>query len=221
MLLPNIHTHSEIGFHAEATIINRHSGFDSIPKTGYFSIGLHPWYLNAKTADEDFHQLANAAFDKNVIAIGECGLDKACSTDWELQERMFDQQISIAIQVGKPLIIHCVKAFAEVTDMIENYQANIPTVFHGFNKGRQLADELIRKGYYISFGKHLLHENTASVFESLPLNRLFLETDATEFAIESIYQRAAQIKNIPIESLAQQMLINFQKVFGIKLEDNE
>jgi TatD DNase family protein len=217
LLLPNIHTHSETGFNAEATIINRHCDFDSIPKTGYFSVGLHPWYLNAETAVEDFHQLAQAAFDKNVLAIGECGLDKACSTDWELQKRMFDQQISTAIQVGKPLIIHCVKAYAEVVDMINKHHAETTAVFHGFNKSQQLAVDLIHGGFHLSFGKHLLQENTANVFASLPLNQLFLETDASEIPIETIYQQAAQIKNMSVESVANQMRNNFSTVFGISL----
>ncbi|MFM7768540.1 MAG: TatD family hydrolase, partial [Bacteroidota bacterium] len=88
-------------------------------------------------------------------------------------------------------------------------------------RGATLANELISAGYYLSFGKHLMQEQTAAIFAALPLDQVFLETDASELPIESIYQLAAQIKNIPIESLAQQMLINFEKVFSIKLEDNE
>ncbi|MFM8950798.1 MAG: TatD family hydrolase [Bacteroidota bacterium] len=221
MILPNIHSHTVTEPNIKSTILNRLSDFDSIPDTGYYSVGLHPWYLNEQTADKEFDTAIRAALKKNVLAIGECGLDKVCNTDWKLQKKWFEAHISLSIQWGKPMIVHCVKAFWEVRILFKKDWMEEPVIFHGFNRGATLANELISAGYYLSFGKHLMQEQTAAIFAALPLDQVFLETDASELPIESIYQLAAQIKNIPIESLAQQMLINFERVFGIKLEENE
>jgi TatD DNase family protein len=219
--LPDIHNHKITEVNQSSTIVNRLSDFDSIPDTGYYSVGLHPWYLNEQTADKEFEIAIGAALKKNVLAIGECGLDKVCKTDWKLQKKWFEAHISLAIQWGKPMIVHCVKAFWEVRIELKKNWMEEPVIFHGFNRGTVLANELISAGYYLSFGKHLMQEHSAEVFAALPLNQVFLETDASELPIESIYQRAAAIRNLSIESLAIQMQNNFEKVFGISLKNDE
>jgi TatD DNase family protein len=219
--LPNIHTHTVTSLNAEATILNRLSNFDSIPETGFYSVGLHPWYLDERSAEVEFEKMNTAALLKNVLAVGECGLDKACNTDWQLQKKWFEAQISLAIRLGKPMIVHCVKAFGEVRIELHKNRMEKPTIFHGFNRGETLAKELIAEKHHLSFGKHLFNEQTANVFATLPLEQLFLETDASEIPIESIYQQAAQIRNISVESLAIQMQTNFSTVFGLSLKNDE
>ncbi|MFM7824034.1 MAG: TatD family hydrolase, partial [Bacteroidota bacterium] len=98
MLLPNVHSHTVTESNKKSTILNRLSVFDSIPDTGYYSVGLHPWYLNEQTADKEFDTAISAALKKNVLAIGECGLDKVCNTDWKLQKKWFEAHISLSIQ---------------------------------------------------------------------------------------------------------------------------
>lgn len=221
MLLPNIHTHTVTSLNAEATIFNRLSDFDSVPETGFYSVGLHPWHLNEDTVELEFDKMITAALRKNVLAVGECGLDKVCNTDWQLQKKWFEAQISLAIQWGKPMIVHCVKAFWEVRIELKKNWTEEPVIFHGFNRGETLAKELIAEKHYLSFGKHLFQEQNASVFATLPLEQLFLETDASEIPIESIYQQAAQIRNMSVESIAIQMQTNFSTVFGIYLKNDE
>jgi TatD DNase family protein len=87
-------------------------------------------------------------------------------------------------------------------------------IVHGFNKKQQLAEQLLKKGFYLSFGKHLLEkESLQSVFKNTPLNRIFLETDAASNSIESVYKKAASIKEISIESLILAIKNNFENVF--------
>ncbi len=164
MNLPDIHNHKITEVNQSSTIVNRLSDFDSIPDTGYYSVGLHPWYLNEQTADKEFEIAIGAALKKNVLAIGECGLDKVCKTDWKLQKKWFEAHISLAIQWGKPMIVHCVKAFWEVRIELKKNWMEEPVIFHGFNRGTVLANELISAGYYLSFGKHLMLEHSAEVF---------------------------------------------------------
>jgi len=213
----DIHHHSSTNESAHGTITNLTSGFNNIADKGFFSIGLHPWYLNEETLLQDFEELKQASSKSNVVAIGECGLDKVCKTDWALQENCFRMQIELAEQVQKPLIVHCVKAYPEVLGMLKKHRNKVPVVFHGFNKNKEIALEILNHGYYLSFGKHLFNENLAKVLTTVPLDRLFLETDASDIPIAAIYDKACSILDVSIEKLKTQIEANAIQVFGKSL----
>lgn len=216
----NIHTHIPPA-PGQISILNVLSYFDRIPGSGFFSAGLHPWYLENDEAglptdpDTAVKLLGSALQKKNVLAAGECGLDKVCATPYHLQETIFRSQIQMAAEVKKPLIIHCVKAYDDVLLTLKEMKVEVPVIFHGFNKSAGLAAQLLKAGYYLSFGKHLLQAATAAVFEMVPMDRVFLETDAAGISIEDIYGAAAASKKSTVTELSEQININAQKVFGI------
>ena len=155
-----------------------------------------------------------------MLAVGECGLDKLCTTPWEKQVQVFEAQIQLALQHNKPLIIHCVKAFNEVVKILDNNHIayhKIPVIFHGFNKSALLAGTLLDKGYYLSFGAAVLKKNISSYLSSVPLNRIFLETDDASIPINQIYYAVSSILNITQEQLSLQLQKNCTAVFNIKL----
>ena len=87
-------------------------------------------------------------------------------------------------------------------------------LIHGFSKNKQVAKELIDNGFYISFGKYLLRNpELETVFQSIPNDRFFLETDTVEEGIEVVYDLAAQYKNCNLDELQQQIKSNFATVF--------
>lgn len=178
-----------------------------------YSLGVHPWFIQQQNWQAGLQTMVN---HHNLLAIGECGLDKAIKTPLELQMQVFAQQIQLAAQWRKPLIIHCVRAFNQ---LIELKQAN-PNVkawiIHGYNGNLQIAQQLIKHGFYLSFGRALLTENSNAqqTLSILPLERLFLETDAAnDISIGAIYSAAAKIVGINVLTLTQQILANFQRVF--------
>lgn len=209
----NIHTHHTPAA-GQWAIVNLQQDFDAIPGTGLFSAGLHPWYLNEETAGVALQQLNLALQKANVLAVGECGLDKVCKTDYELQQHYFRQQVLLANQHNKPLILHCVKAFDDTLRILKEAAVAVPVIFHGYHKSAELAAQLVKAGYYLSFGKHIMQAATADVFQSIPLNHIFLETDAAESGIEVLYAQAAAIKNISISQLEEQVAANAAKLFG-------
>ena len=148
------------------------------------------------------------------MAIGECGLDKIKDTDFELQQRVFHEQILIANHVQKPLIVHCVKAFSETLELLR--QAKVPVIFHGFNRKWEIAASILKMGYYLSFGKHLLinNSNAAMVLPLIASDRFFLETDNSGENITHIYKAAAAIRKTSEDALILQLQNNFKKVFG-------
>ena len=210
----DIHAHKAAKVSASAiTVENVYRHFDALQPDGLYSAGLHPWYL--ENSEQQLLALQQAAQNVNVIAIGECGLDRSCTTDWQLQINVFRQQVALANDLDKPLILHCVRAFDEVIQLLEHVPATIPVIFHGYNNKAATADRLIAKGYYLSFGAAVLRSSTpaARVLSSIPGNRFFLETDDTDVAIADIYQNAAQLRNCATDDIILQVQNNFTTVF--------
>ncbi len=205
----NIHTHHPPQAN-EWAIQNIHMDFEQVQITGNYSIGLHPRYIS-ENWKVDFIILQKLATKNYVKAIGECGLDKLSVIDFTLQQEVFALQIKWANNLHKPLIIHCVKAYDEVLQLLK--QSNVPAVFHGFNKSEQLARQIIKAGHFISFGKALLQEHIQQIAASLPLQKLFLETDDSELPIQTIYTLAAKVFSIDEDSLSLQLQKNAAKVF--------
>jgi TatD DNase family protein len=191
-----------------------HSRFLEIGDKQFYSLGMHPWYIAPSSAETELKELRDAIVKPNVLAIGECGLDRVCEIDFELQKQYFIKQIELANEIRKPLIIHCVRAFDEVLHLLKQHHISVPVIFHGFNKNEKVASQILKQGYLLSFGQKLMFESNATVFKSTPINRLFLETDDGGVAIEEVYRIAAEIKGISIEEMQEQIQKNTILVFG-------
>jgi TatD DNase family protein len=209
----DIHTHVASHTDDVLSVLNVYQNFEIVNNDGFYSIGLHPWYLH--NADVDFDSLTAVASNSNVLAVGECGLDKVCATDWALQLSYFQKQVRLANVLSKPLIIHCVRAFEEVIDMLDAEKVQVPVVFHGYNKNNILARRLLRKGYYLSFGAELLKGNATiqEVVEDVPADRFFAETDNSGKSIIDIYHCLAEIRKTEVDTIILQLQQNFKSVF--------
>lgn len=186
----------------------------------FYSIGIHPWYIDLNRLDKDLEIINQKLENNNALAVGECGLDKRISTPVELQKKVFEQQILLAEKHQKPLIIHCVSAFQELIAIKKELSITVPIIIHGFSKNEILANQLIREGFYLSFGKYLIkNPELKNVFKKLPLNQVFLETDTIEETIEDVYTLAASYKEIEVERVKIQLLKNFKLVFPNYNED--
>ena len=201
----NLHTHTL----AENAIHNGYlKGFLKTEKL--FSLGIHPWYI-----PKDWAEILLQFEQVQVLnAIGECGLDKVCTTLWELQIEVFQAQIALAERIHKPLIVHCVKAYNECEAQLRN--SKVPVVFHGFNKNTSILNQLLKnKKFYISFGKAVFYPSLNDTIKNCPMDRLFLETDDAEIEIETVYRKVADIKEVSLKVLEEQVLLNRMKVFDL------
>ena len=129
------------------------------------------------------------------------------------QERVFEAQILWANEVYKPVIVHCVRRFSELLRFSKI--AKTPIIVHGFNKKKNIADELLKKGFYLSLGKALLYsESLQGLAKDLPLERVFLETDVWEGEVSLLYEQFARLRDISIEVLQEQIKKNIKEVFN-------
>ncbi|WP_028297888.1 TatD family hydrolase [Olivibacter sitiensis] len=180
----------------------------------YFSMGIHPWFVQADLWEQDIKAMGRAAQQEEVLAIGECGLDKVCDTEWHFQEEVFIRQIQLAKKLGKPLIIHCVKAHHEVLKILEEQSFSTSVIFHGFNKKWELAKQILDKGYYLSYGTSILHANKSESLSKTPSAQLFLESDDKEIDIRNIYQAASAIRKEKLITTQETIQENFARLFN-------
>ena len=174
------------------------------------SVGIHPKDID-ENWEENFEKIKEISLLPNCVAIGECGLDGLISVNENLQKEVFENHILWANQINKPVIIHCVKRFSEIIPFQKI--AEIPLVIHGFNKKKTIADEMLKHGFYLSFGKSVLHSlSLQSILKEFPLEKMFLETDDANFNIEELYQKTAEIKGISIENLHNKILKNIESL---------
>lgn len=208
----NIHSPGS-GKKDEWAIQNLHKDFDTVNGQGLYATGLHPWFLHEDSLEKELDQLKMASKNKHVVAIGETGLDKACNTNMELQQKAFSEQIIWANEIGKPMIIHCVRAYEEVLQMLLTHKNKMPVIFHGYDKNWQIAEKIIAHGYYISIGKAVLKPKNKAVFSRLPIHRIFIETHDPDISIESIYQEVAMIRGISLQAFTLQVEQNAARIF--------
>lgn len=209
----NIHTHENSGNASVLEIVNQYpNSFDeNVP---YFSIGIHPWYINENSWEAELDIIEEKLQLENCLALGECGLDKRRETSIEFQIEVFEAQLLLAQKYNMPVIIHCVAAFQELIVLKQKLKITIPLVIHGFSKSGELAEQLVKQGFYLSFGKYLIkNPELESVFSTIPNDRFFLETDTIEEGIEQVYDLAAKYKNIDVVALQQIVTKNFNTVF--------
>ncbi|MBA3972513.1 MAG: TatD family hydrolase [Bacteroidetes bacterium] len=209
----NIHTHN-IPAPDEVAIYNVKNNV--ITDKHYFvSLGLHPWYIDKTNVIDEINSIRKYASEKNILAIGECGLDKLIDTDLEVQEKIFKEQILIAETVRKPLIIHCVKAFDSLIRIKKEMKVSVPMIIHGYNNNEQITQQLLNNNFYFSFGKALLKEdsNASKIISKIPLEQMFFETDDQDIPVKSIFERASYYLQTDLILLKEQINNNFKRIF--------
>jgi TatD DNase family protein len=185
----------------------------NIPRSA-FSIGIHPWFLNEDNSEQLLNTVKETAKSPYLIAIGEAGFDKLRGPSIELQFRTFEEQIAISEEIGKPLFIHCVRAWDELHSAHKNNHPKVPWMVHGFRGKKELAAQLIAKGMYLSFWyDHVIRPGSTDLLRSLPRDRIFLETDGADVDIREIYKKVAGDLNVSVEELKNIIYTNFQRFF--------
>lgn len=212
----NLHTHKFSNLSDVIEVVNQYPWeFDaSIPN---YSIGIHPWYIEESRLESDLEIIKEKLQLSECLALGECGLDKRIEIPLELQISVFKKQLEIVKQTNKPVVLHCVAAYDEMIAIKKEMKIENPMIIHGFSKNEQVAQSLLKNGFYLSFGKYLLRNpDLEKVFTFAPENQILLETDTIEESIYQVYEKAASIKGISVEEMKTIVFNNFSTVFNYK-----
>ena len=199
----DIHTHSSVDSQKAdvLAVVAAEAGSD-LSVLRYCSLGIHPWNVTHEWPTE-FARLEQAvkqdrAGERKIVAIGECGLDKLRGPEMEVQMACFKAQVGLASQFGLPVIIHCVKAWEELLGITE-IRNDVPLIIHGFRGKPQLAEQLLRQGFELSFGEKFNEESLRLAYSQ---RKMWLETDDADVSIEEVYEAASKVLSIsPTEIL--------------------
>ena len=185
------------------------------PKSGERTIstlGIHPYDAEGVTTDSIF------AIERTALeydAIGEIGLDYSTNINKEAQILVFKAQLEVARHLNKGVVIHCVKAFEEVMNILSRY--NLPfVIFHGFIGSPEQALRAAARGYYLSFGHRTFRSpKSIEALKVTPANLLFFETDDSTINIEQIYRQVSEVLGIPVPMLECVTNENFERITNL------
>lgn len=193
------------------------------------AFGIHP--LRADRADDrELARLAELAAE--AVAIGEIGLDYLGDMPRPVQERALRAQLRIAVAAGRPVIIHCRKAFRDlIRILVEEEVARVGGVMHAFSGSPEVARECVGLGMLIAISGTVTYRNAVrplEVVRQLPLDRLIIETDSPDMAPEPFRggpnepaflletaRRLADLKGVPLEEVARVTTLNAQRLFRL------
>lgn len=155
-----------------------------------YSVGIHPWDA-AQATEADFKRLAELASRRDVVAIGEAGIDLARDVPLFRQLLLFRRQFEISEAAGKPMIVHCVKGMDILAGLHRDLHPRQQWCIHGFRGKAATAQMLLRAGCYFSLGPGFRCDTARAI----PAERLLAETDAApEARIEDIIAALAQAR---------------------------
>lgn len=181
--MTDIHTHTpKAGAVYNLTLAELRQSPPYPDEEQWLSVGLHPWDLTADW-ERDFGYVRAWASSPQVKAIGETGFDRLRTTP--CQEESFVAHARLAEEVGKPLIIHCVKGADDLLRLHAEIRPVQPWIWHGFRGKPQQAEQLVKNGISLSFGEFF---NPLSV-KACPDAYLYMETDESLVDFQEIAQR--------------------------------
>lgn len=215
--LIDTHTHHNCYDKQEVTAIRNVYAGDPLPdNNSLFSSGLHPWKIKEGQIEEKLDHLNTLAKKQQIAAIGECGLDKAIDTPFEIQQQIFEKQIELAEKFKLPLITHCVRAYSEILALRKKHPEGC-WIIHGFDGNEVLAKQLINKAIHLSVGAALFNPKSkiSHSIQHIPTSWLFFETDDQHtYSIQEIYKQAAILLGLNSEDLKAEIFRNFAASFS-------
>lgn len=170
--------------------------------------GIHPWQVGQSPLPKDLEEAAEVDWE-TLLAVGECGLDATRGPSMALQEEVFLQHIALSERLGKPLIIHCVKALDRLLRLRREQNPTMPWMLHGFRGKPQQLRSLLDAGFYVGFG----FRHNAESLRLCPLERLLLESDDEQNPISFLYNKVAAERGMETADLCDEMGKNYQKFF--------
>ena len=197
----------------------------------YAAVGVHP-HDTARTPENTLDILYDLLKNKKVLAVGEIGLDFFRDfSDRDSQRWWFKQQMDFVADVQYPVVIHDRDAHKECLDMVKKYKGMVKGIFHCFAGSVEMARELIKLDYMMSFGGVVTFTNAKlcqEVVREIPIDYILLETDCPYLTphphrserndssyLPLIAEKIAEIKNMTVEDVIYKTGENAKRCFNI------
>ena len=195
----------------------------------YSSVGVHPLQEDELPVPS-VEAITSLAGAPKVVAVGETGLDNHYSPDnFEWQRESFINHLIAAGELQKPVIVHTRDARNETIDLLRQFRSESTGVLHCFTETWEMAKEALDLGFYLSFSGIVTFKNAdqlRQVVAKIPIDRILVETDSPWLApvpyrgkqnepqyVYEVAQCIAEIKNLPLEQVAEITTDNFFQLF--------
>ena len=196
----------------------------------YAAVGVHPEDMD-KCDPESFARVCELVRHPKCIAIGEVGLDYYWDASHKQEQKaLFRQQVELAIELCKPIIVHDREAHQDCLDIVRDYP-EARGVFHCYSGSAEMAAELLKRGWYLGFDGPITYKNARKALEVLeicPLDRILIETDSPYLSpvpmrgkrndsrnLRYVLEKIAEIKGIRPEEAEALTWENGKRLFGI------
>ena len=196
----------------------------------YAAVGIHPEDMG-DMAEGDLDRIAQLARHEKCVAIGEIGLDYYWDpSDKEAQKALFVRQLDMALALDLPVIVHDREAHGDCLDIVRRYES-LRGVFHCYSGSLEMAEELLRRGWYLGFDGPITYKNARKALEVLeicPLDRILIETDSPYLTpvpnrgkrndsrnLVYITEKIAEVKGLTVDEIAAATMENGKRLFGI------
>ena len=184
-----------------------------------------------RALDEAIAEIAELAKEDVVRAIGETGVDffRTSEEGRAFQEKSFRAHIQIANKLNKPVMVHDRDAHLDALRILDDEKAQ-QVIFHCFSGDKEFAQELVKRGWHLSFAGTCTFKNAQSLRDALqvtPLENVLVETDApfltpmpyrgypnSSYMIPLTLATMAQEMNVDIDTVANATRVNAEKLFG-------
>ena len=210
------HSHEVNGLAIRSLTYEEWSGGVTIQEGQLYSIGLHPWSLPlAERLSDLIDQMRSLlASIPQIVAVGECGIDKVRSNASLAEQRTWlEAQMRLACQFHRPILLHTVRAWSETIEirreLAQEFDQLPPMVLHGFRARGEVAQMMLHQGFALSFGRHY---DSAALQLAYEANARLVETDdlpqglTHREALAEIYTRLATALAITPEALAERVV---------------
>ena len=197
----------------------------------YAVVGAWPGNTGDMTENdiEIYRQLCR---HEKVVAIGEIGLDYHYDdVPRETQIYWFDRQMALAAELGMPVVVHEREAHGDGMEIVRKWADRVPGVFHCFSGSAEMAQELVKLGWYVSFTGVVTFKNARRALEAIeavPMDRIMIETDAPYLApvpyrgkrnhsgyVPKVAEKIAEIKGLTTEEVAAITMENGKRFFRL------
>lgn len=194
----------------------------------FAAVGVHP-HEAEHMKEEDLEQLKTWFSHEKVVALGEIGLDYYYDhSPREVQRYWFDRQMKLAEECDMPVVIHNRDAHADTMEILKRYP-KVQGVLHCYSGSAQMAQELIKMGWYLAFGGSCTFKNAKvlpEVIAQIPQDRFLIETDCPYLApvphrgernhsglLIHVAEKIGEIRRWTVEEVARISCENARKLF--------
>jgi len=207
---------------------------EKYPGVVYPALGIHPWNVNGlkeNELEETLKLISEQSQKKSIVAIGEIGLDYKYETIWDKQLMVFDKMLRLAEELALPVIIHSRGTTAQIVEMLPSYNLK-RVLLHWFSHPMSALSKAVDHGYFITEGPPVAYSHSIrEIVRKVPLTNFLTETDGpviyrklpfngqltSPSFIRTVVEAAAEVKQMDVADVAEQVARNFEKFFGIKL----